>query len=374
MKREDVEGGDAKREGADVKRDGAVRPFDRSSRSLLTPRDLGRFPGDTLFDRVARAVCAADCLPRKELFESWEVARRVRRRFRGGLVHDLACGHGLIAHLLLLLDDSSPRAIGVDARIPESAPRLAAALVAHWPRLAGRVELVQGRIEDARPGRGDVVVSAHACGALTDLVLAKAAEAQARVAVLPCCHDGDTCDASGLTGWLDESLAIDAVRAVELRRRGYQVHTQLIPASITPKNRLLLGLPLLVAYEATRYEVSFPQGKIVLRHGEHSPALDALLKPEAPGWAFITAWNPGSRRFPRQENERRQRELVRALSEDYRVFPGAGIGDDGTWPPEQSVLALGIPPGDALATGRKWGQVAVLLGARGEPARVTACG
>ena len=68
--------------------------FDLSSRSRLTRRDLPRFTGETLFDRVARVVCEAECLPRKELYEAWEVARRVRRRMRGGRVVDLACGHG----------------------------------------------------------------------------------------------------------------------------------------------------------------------------------------------------------------------------------------------------------------------------------------
>ena len=58
--------------------------FSHSSRGRLTDKDLGRFPGDTLFDRLGRAVCHAGCLPRKELFEAWEVARRVRRLFRGG--------------------------------------------------------------------------------------------------------------------------------------------------------------------------------------------------------------------------------------------------------------------------------------------------
>src|SRR5271154_2158460 len=101
---------------------------------------LPRFAGATLFDRIARVVCEADCLPRKELYESWEVARRVRRRFRGGRVVDLACGHGLIAHLMLLLDDSSKSALAVDARLPESASKLARALTVAWPRLEGRVE------------------------------------------------------------------------------------------------------------------------------------------------------------------------------------------------------------------------------------------
>ena len=353
--------------------------FNLSSRSLLTQRDLPRFDGATLFDRVARAVCEAGCLPRKELFESWEVAQRARRHFSGGNVFDLACGHGLIAHLMLILDDSSPRALALDARLPESAAKLSSALLARWPQLAGRVELMEGPVTQAqaRLQRGDLVVSAHACGPLTDEVLAIAARAQARVAVLPCCHDGHANDDAGLSGWLGEALAIDAVRAVELRNRGYRVDTELISASITPKNRLLLGQPLIELYERTRYEAHLPAGTLVLRHGERAAALDALLEPDAPEWAFITAWNPGSRRLSRPENERRQRELVRSLSGRYRLYPGAGVGEATgreAWPAELSVLVLGIPLGEALSHGREWGQLAILAGARGEHARVILCG
>jgi hypothetical protein len=85
------------------------------------------------------------------------------------------------------------------------------------------------------------VVSIHACGALTDDVLARAIAAGARVAVLPCCHDAETSDVGGLGGWLDAALAIDVPRAGRLRAAGYSVRTQKIPESITPKNRLLLA-------------------------------------------------------------------------------------------------------------------------------------
>ena len=125
--------------------------MDRSSKNRLTERLLPQFPGEALFDRIARAVCRAGCLPRKELYEAWEVARRVRRRFRGGRVIDLACGHGLLAHLLLLLDDSSPAALGIDRRIPASAARLAATLEDAWPRLNGRVRLIQAELETIPP-------------------------------------------------------------------------------------------------------------------------------------------------------------------------------------------------------------------------------
>src|SRR3989442_4672753 len=113
--------------------------FSPSSRARLTDRDLDRFPGNTLFHRLARATCHAGCLPRKELYESWEMARRVRRLFRGGRVIDVGGGHGLLAHVLLLLDNSSPGALIVDPAPPPSSGALHDVLVEAWPRLSGRI-------------------------------------------------------------------------------------------------------------------------------------------------------------------------------------------------------------------------------------------
>ncbi len=217
--------------------------FSPASRSRLTDRDLDRFSGETLFDRIARAVCAAGCLPRKELYESWEVARRVRRIFRGGRIVDLGAGHGLLAQMLLLLDDQSPEALVVDKAIAPSARKVHDAIARAWPRIASRVSFVAGAIERAEIVEGDLMGSSHACGALTDRVLDRAIAARARVAVLPCCHDLATCDAGDLEGWVDAPLAIDVVRAGRLRANGYRVWTQTIPAAITPKNRLLIGQP-----------------------------------------------------------------------------------------------------------------------------------
>ncbi|MGB2689303.1 MAG: methyltransferase domain-containing protein, partial [Desulfobacterales bacterium] len=62
-----------------------------------------------------------------------------------------------------------------------------------------------------------------------------------RVAVLPCCHDLKESSTDGLEGWMDKTLAVDTVRAVRLRSKGYRIVTQKIPNDITPKNRLLMG-------------------------------------------------------------------------------------------------------------------------------------
>ena len=218
--------------------------FDPSSKDRLTDHDLGRFSGDTLFHRLARAVCHAGCLPRKELFEAWETARRVRRVCRGGRVVDVGGGHGLLAHAMLLLDDSSVEAIVVDTRIPPSSGRLHDVLTTEWPRLSGRVMFVSSRIEDVALSAEDVVVSVHACGRLSDVVLDRAAAARARVAVLPCCHDLDVNDQGDLAGWVDGPLAVDVVRALRLKAQGYRIRTQSIAREITPKNRLLIGEPV----------------------------------------------------------------------------------------------------------------------------------
>lgn len=218
-----------------------VPSYAHGSRNRLTLRDVPRFPGESLFERVARAVCRAGCLPRKELYEAWEVARRMRRRYRGGRVIDAACGHGLVAHLMLILDDTSPHAFAIDPTPPPSAAILAASLVEAWPRLAGRIVYERKAIDAVELTADDVVVAVHACGGLTDEILAAAVRARARIGVLPCCHVVER--SQPLAGWLDGALAIDVARAQHLVAAGYEVHTQQIDPAITPKHRLLLGAP-----------------------------------------------------------------------------------------------------------------------------------
>ena len=220
--------------------------FSPASRGRLTRHDLGRFPGDTLFDRLARTVCEAGCLPRKELYEAWEMARRVRRLFRGGRVLDFGGGHGLLAHVMLLLDDSSTSALVVDRTVPASSGKLHDVIVDAWPRLSGRIAFLERPLDDIDILPTDVVVSSHACGGLTDRILNRASDARARVAVLPCCHDLGSGDDGGLSGWVDGAAAIDIMRATRLADRGYRIWTQGIPREITPKNRLLLGAPCLL--------------------------------------------------------------------------------------------------------------------------------
>lgn len=220
-----------------------MKPLVRSSHCTLNRRTAAKLEGDTLFFKLARAVGEAECLPRKEFFESWETARRARRDMRGGPVVELAAGHGLLSAMMLILDDTSPSATCYDVQKPKSHDRLMAVLFERWPRIKGRIEYRQERLETASAAQDAIVISVHACGTLTDRVLDLAEKARCRVAVLPCCHDLKVCDTGSLTGWMDGPLAVDAARVARLKASGFRVQTCSIPADITPKNRLLLAWP-----------------------------------------------------------------------------------------------------------------------------------
>lgn len=212
---------------------------DRHSKKKLWKPSKQYFDGDTLFHELARTVCDAECLPRKELYESWELATRVRRRLRGRRIVDLAGGHGLVAHVCSLLDPGFEEAVVVDRAIPKNASRLSGVLTARWPRV--QVSYVACRLESFDLREDDVVVSAHACGALTDVVIERVMAARASVAVMPCCHQKSA--PTGLEGWMPPDVARDVMRAERLVEAGYKVHTSRISHEITPKNRVLIGTP-----------------------------------------------------------------------------------------------------------------------------------
>jgi hypothetical protein len=125
-------------------------------------------------------------------------------------------------------------------------------------------------------------------------------------------------------------------------------------------------------YRATAYIVFGPEQRFTLRIDEPSPPLDDLLRQHgAKTWAFISACNPNSTPLPDAENRRRTAELRRlAIEAGYPFYEGEGVGDDGAWPPEPSLLILGITCTAAAELGRRFGQNAILAGETGSTVRL----
>src|SRR5262245_46336962 len=120
---------------------------------------------------------------------------------------------------------------------------------------------------------------------------------------------------------------------------------------------------LFAAYRNTSFFADTSGGRLCLRVGRASPELDELLAAcDVRTWAYVTAFNPGSIPLSHEENEQRNQRLAREVeSRGYTAFPGEGIGDDGQWPPERSLLILGIIRDDAIDLGREFGQRAIVF-------------
>ena len=107
--------------------------------------------------------------------------------------------------------------------------------------------------------------------------------------------------------------------------------------------------------------------ELVLRIGEPSPRLDALLDSlGAPCAAFITAANPRSAKKNPAENAQLNAALVKLVdAAGYPRYDGEGRSEDGGWR-EPSFLVVGIWRDNAEALGRLFSQNAIVFIERGK--------
>jgi hypothetical protein len=101
---------------------------------------------------------------------------------------------------------------------------------------------------------------------------------------------------------------------------------------------------LVLAYRMTDYRVSGSGPDFVLRVDEFSRPLEALL--EARGLAsaaFLTGWNSWSRPTSNVHNEAANKALrSKAEALGCVCVDAAGVDPTGKWPPERSLLILGV--------------------------------
>ncbi|KAG8465236.1 hypothetical protein KFE25_012599 [Diacronema lutheri] len=252
-----------------------------AARRKLTRHHASDFAdADTLFDRVARAVCESGALPRKELFEAWAVALRVHAHFpRARRFADVASGHGLLAWMLLLLDSESHlghtrTAVCIDRRMPASAERLEAQMLRAFPHLRGRWHFVEADAAHLEADASCVLAAVHACGGLSDALVSLALAARAPIALVPCCHTFKTwaphplvagcapyapfaahgvhgaerralveAALSGGSGSRAVAHFLDGARVAALQAGGYAVVRENLPVQLTAQHTLLLAVP-----------------------------------------------------------------------------------------------------------------------------------
>ena len=251
----------------------------------------------------------------KEVCESIEFVLRTRKRLLGAAkqqqqkqrqgrnntdatentsihLYDLCCGHGLTGMLFCCCHDAtsfgggdtSLNVILVDQTEPSSHAILRELLLQVCPWIGtihNTISFREASLDSSTTLAGlgpsnkdfeesdttitaittNLVISTHACGSLTDRVLALASnsnentsrrddtdtpddnhKAAAAVAVMPCCYTGTSQGAPfGIQRALGVAWAADIQRSYYLQLKGYHVDYTNIPREITPMNRILLG-------------------------------------------------------------------------------------------------------------------------------------
>ena len=99
---------------------------------------------------------------------------------------------------------------------------------------------------------------------------------------------------------------------------------------------------LINSYKETTYTTYNPKIEIII--GENSNALNLYLKKiDEKLWAFITAENPRSRPFSKENNSLRNQALETSLiKKNIHYLKGLGIPKDKNWEPENSFLIVGV--------------------------------
>lgn len=205
---------------------------------------------NALMDRFALALARRKAVDRKEFFESCEFFARVRSKLKADegvdTLVDVAGGHGLCGALAAIFKYKQFQKVVVrDRRRPKAFDAVVAAAEEVAPWVSGRITYEQADVGprgEPLPA-GCAVIGIHACGGLTDLIIAAAADADARsLALMPCCYANTAANApQGLRNALGVALAADVHRTYKLEELGYSVVWRAIPLSITPMNRILLA-------------------------------------------------------------------------------------------------------------------------------------
>lgn len=217
------------------------------SHSTLTAEDAARhFPSASLQDKLVRQIGQQRALPIKEILECGELFERVRHKLRSPVVADLCCGHGLLGILFAIFERRVERVLLLDPRQPPSHQKLLQCALRVAPWIEDKITYRRQAITapDLRLPQGASIVSAHACGSLSDHCLDLAIASRGAVAVMPCCYPQRACPAPrSLQQALGLETAFDIDRTYRLEAAGFTTHWTSIPAVITPMHRIIIARP-----------------------------------------------------------------------------------------------------------------------------------
>ena len=216
----------------------------RSNTKLCTKTASVHFGSDSLQDTLMRAIAEHRILSIKEVMETFEFFARTRKTTKAACVADLCCGHGLLGLLFAVFERKVERVVLLDKLEPESRAKLIAVVSGVAPWIIDKIQSHEAKLDKAQDllPQQCSIVSAHACGVLSDQCIDIAIKLEGRLAILPCCYPKASCHAPpAVQNAFGLKAAYDIDRTYRLASAGYLVRWMEIPALITPMNRILVG-------------------------------------------------------------------------------------------------------------------------------------
>ncbi len=139
----------------------------------------------------------------------------------------------------------------------------------------------------------------------------------------------------------------------------------------TPSDHTIQELD--TAFGATRYRIETDAGIREVRIGQRHTFFDRLA--EACRWCIITAHNPGARRVDSSVNQRAEKALERRLRARRPSLLLRAVNRDpgGRWPDEPGWLFTFERDAEVDELADAFGQLAVVIGDPGQPARLHFC-
>ena len=90
-------------------------------------------------------------------------------------------------------------------------------------------------------------------------------------------------------------------------------------------------------------------------------------------WAFITAWNPLPVVLSQKENDLRNAQFHKLMTQEgYQLYKGVGKAPDNSWH-EDSFLVLNIKNEVAMHWAKRFGQMAFVFGEKDKKAELIFC-
>lgn len=163
------------------------------------------------------------------------------------------CGNDLVTWFWLA-ENPEVYSVSYDIHRTNKSNRLKERVEKCFPELASRNRFLEVDLTSSWPAEEDnqkyLAIAIHACGNLSDIFIRNCTDQRIPFAIAPCCHRKDLFVLNPKNyplckNYQESSFDLyqDMIRIQFAKEKKYSVGIKYLPEKITPKNRIIIGVP-----------------------------------------------------------------------------------------------------------------------------------